>query len=647
MSTTTPTNSTPSQELIGSIRLTGKGIGYVRTAENPEMSIEIDPAFLNTAMHRDTVKVALHAKKGDQMTGEVIEIVKRNKLELVGTLVEDGGIMYVDADDPKMYVSIAIPKEALAGAAVGQKLLVRIVHWSDPKKNPIGEVLRIIGKPGEHDVEMQTIVLEKGFRPEFPPDVEREAKALQEQAAVDIAAEGAKRRDFRQIFTCTIDPVDAKDFDDALSYQKLPDGTIEIGVHIADVSHYVRPGTALDREASKRTTSIYLVDRTIPMLPEGLSNDICSLVPNEDRLTFGAVFTFDPNYNLTGEWFGKTIIHSARRFSYEEAQEVLEKKSEERAEELRTMNDIAYKLREQKLAAGALTFEEDEVKFKLDEKGVPVSVYKKERKDAHKMIEDFMLLANKKVAEYVSRLVKDKPKMFVYRIHDAPDLERIMQLASFLRPLGYKLEIKNDRVVPQSINNLLAQSAGTPEADMIARATVKSMSKAIYSMVNIGHYGLAFEYYSHFTSPIRRYPDLMVHRLLEIYLAGKIPSDEMLEEYGSLAIRSSDMERLASEAERDSIKYKQVEYMLSRIGQEYDGVISGITEWGIYVEELETKSEGMVRLRDLKDDFYEFDEKQYAMIGQKTKRKFRLGDKVRVKVANADIKRRIIDYVFI
>jgi ribonuclease R len=543
-------------------------------------------------------------------------------------------------DDRKMLHDIFIPIDSLKGAKDKDKAIARIVDWPEDAKNPIGEITHVLGKQGENNAEMNAILADYGFPLAFPDEVEKQAEAIEE---IILAEEIAKRRDFRKILTFTIDPADAKDFDDAISFRKLDNGNVEVGVHIADVSHYVKQGTALDKEAFERGTSVYLVDRVIPMLPERLSNGLCSLRPNEDKLCFSAVFELDQEANVVEQWFGKTIIHSDTRFSYEDAQEILENKTGKHSEELLKLNELAYILRERKFKHGAISFESVEVKFNLDEHGKPLGVYAKERKDAHKLIEDYMLLANKKVAEFIAKKGKGKQKLtFVYRSHDSPKEDALLSFSQFALKFGYKIDISSGRETAKSLNFLMADVEGKKEQNVLTKLAIRSMAKAVYTTKKHSHYGLAFDYYTHFTSPIRRYPDVMVHRLLELYLAGGKSVSE--DEYEKFSMHSSQMEKKAADAERASVKYKQAEFLQNNVGMEYVGIISGLTEWGMYVEIIENKCEGMIRLRDLNDDFYVLDEKNYCIIGQRRKKKYQLGDEVTILVKKVDLAKRQIDF---
>lgn len=626
---------------IGTIRVTGKGVGYF-PMPNSEEDFEIPPEHINTALNRDTVRVEdlRRTSPYGRKLAKVVEVIERHKTEFVGTLDQD----FVIPDDKRMYRDIFV--EDKKRAKDGDKVQVRITEWSDAGKSPKGEVVRVIGRAGEHNTEMLGIVYESGFEIDFPPEVEREADEWKKR--FDTEDHLKDRKDFSSVTTFTIDPADAKDFDDAISVRKLEGGDYEIGIHIADVSRFVTPGTALDKEALKRGTSIYLVDRTIPMLPEVLSNDLCSLNPNEPKYAFSAVFVMDTEGRVKDRWFGRTLIESDKRFTYEEAQEILDKGKGTFHEELKTLNDIAKKLREEKFRKGAIDFESEEVKFELDENGKPIRVFKKERKDTHKLVEEFMLLANREVATYMhSETAHNSRAAVVYRIHDAPDRDKIVNLATFVKALGFELKNKNGETTAEDISRMIKSVSGTPAEMLVKTAAVRAMSKAVYSTANIGHFGLAFEYYTHFTSPIRRYPDLMVHRLLQRFLTkGTIEQDEVLK-YQRLSEDSSEREMEAAEAERASIKYKQVEYMSERVGQEFEGIVSGVSEWGIYVEEVNTKAEGMVKLRDMKDDFYELNEKLYAIVGKSTGKKYQLGDKVRVQLAAADPERKTLDFQFI
>jgi ribonuclease R len=631
--------------LEGTIKLTGKGTGYL-SIPNVEEDLEIQPEHLNTALNGDRVKIErlAHEVYGRKQ-GKVLEVIERKKTEFVGTVEKTGQGFFVIPDDRKFYRDIFIPEDKTLNGQNNDKVQVKIISWDDPAKSPHGEVIKIIGKKGEHNAEMQSIVLDKGFDIDFPADVLREASQWKEQFSKEDHL--IDRRDFRDRTTFTIDPADAKDFDDALSFNTLENGDFEIGIHIADVSHFVIPKTALDKEALHRGTSIYLVDRTIPMLPEVLSNDLCSLNQNEDKYAFSSVFIMNKNGHVKERWFGKTLINSDKRFSYEEAQEILDKKSGIYFQELNTLNEIAYKLREEKFKNGAIEFETEEVRFELDNLGKPIKIYKKQRKDTYKMIEDFMLLANREVAKQMSEFTAKNPRAaFVYRIHDAPDREKIINLATFVKALGFELKNKEGETTAENISKMLKSVEGSPAEMLIKTAAIRSMSKAVYSTSNIGHFGLGFEYYTHFTSPIRRYPDLMVHRLLQRFLKhGQIEQDEIVK-YQYLSDESSQRELDAAEAERASIRYKQVEYMQDHIGETFEAIVSGVSDWGVYVEEINTKAEGMVKLRDMNDDFYELNEKLYAVVGQKNGKKYSLGDNVNVKLISADPERKTLDFQF-
>lgn len=645
------TNS--AKTLTGMIRVSQKGTGYFRLPKVPSepgkkpapTDAEIATADLGTALHGDTVKVILGKSGRFGPTAKVLEILRRSKRGFAGELIEKKGEMVLKPSDPRMYTQISIPEKSMNGAKLGDKIFVKIIRWTDMSQTPLGEVVKVLGRAGEHEAEMQGIILERGFDSSFPPEVERDAEILKEEG---ISEEEIKsRRDMRGVTTFTIDPEDAKDFDDALSFQKLPNGNIEVGVHIADVSHYVRPNTNLDREAIERATSVYLVDRTIPMLPEILSNDLCSLNPGVDKLAMSAIFELDMTGNVHKEWFGKTIINSDKRFSYESAQKVLDEKAGTFWEELNTLNTIAKELTKKRIKEGAILMETDEVKFKLDDMGRPVSVYIKQRGDTNKLIEEFMLLANKRVAMWGSKDTDNKDRVFVYRIHDEPDKEKIKSLKEYLKLLGFDLHDKNGRVAPHEFNKLFRELEGREERDTIQSVVIRSMQKAIYSTKNIGHYGLAFEFYTHFTSPIRRYPDVIAHRLLQSYIEGvKIPKEKMAF-YQELCEHSSLREVEAAEAERASIKYKQIEYMAERIGEIMDGVVTSITEFGMYVAEKTTRAEGMVRLRDIGDDFFTYDATKFVLRGQKTGKIIRIGDNIKIKVKSADVEKQQIDYVVI
>ncbi|HWW42827.1 ribonuclease R [Pedobacter sp.] len=630
--------------IIGKVDITTDGSGYVVPDDEFEKDIYVSARKLHNALHGDKVKVYIYAKKsGRKNEGEVVEILERAKTDFIGVIRISERFAFVAIDDRKMLHDIFVPLSDLNGAKNGQKVQVTITDWPEEAKNPIGKITHILGEQGENDTEMNAILAQYGFPLTFPAEVEKEANAIPEQVT---KAELKGRKDFRATTTFTIDPADAKDFDDAISFKKLENGHYEIGVHIADVSHYVIPNSALDKEAYARATSVYLVDRVIPMLPERLSNGVCSLRPHEDKLCFAAVFELDDKANIHNEWFGRTVIHSDRRFSYEEAQEVIESKAGDFAEEILKLNELAYILRDKKFKAGAISFESTEVKFKLDDTGKPIGVYAKERKDAHKLIEDFMLLANKKVAEFVAKKGKGKQKYtFVYRSHDSPNLETLNNFALFASRFGYKINMKSDKEIAKSLNFLMEDVEGKKEQNVLTQLAIRSMAKAVYTTKKTSHYGLAFDHYTHFTSPIRRYPDVMVHRLLASYLNGEKSANE--EQYEIASSHSSAMEKRAADAERASIKYKQVEYLEENIGNIFTGIISGVTEWGMYVELIDNKCEGMIRLRDIADDFYVLDEKNYCIIGQRKKKKYQLGDEVQVKVKKVDLSKRQIDFTLL
>jgi ribonuclease R len=630
--------------LTGKVDMTADGSAFVIPDDEFEKDIFVSARKLHNALHGDKVKVYIYAKKsGRKNEGEVVEIITRAKTDFIGVIRISDRYAFVNIDDRKMLHDIFVPLSDINGATNGQKVQVTITEWPEGAKNPIGRIINILGTQGENNTEMNAILAQYGFPLSFPAEVENEANSIPEQVS---EAEIKGRKDFRDTITFTIDPADAKDFDDAISFKTLENGNYEIGVHIADVSHYVQPNSYLDKEAYSRATSVYLVDRVIPMLPERLSNGVCSLRPNEDKLCFAAVFELNDKADIITEWFGRTVIHSDRRFSYEEAQEVIENKAGDYAAEILKLNELAYILRDKKFKNGAISFESTEVKFHLDENGKPVGVYVKERKDAHKLIEDFMLLANKKVAEFIAKKGKGKEKYtFVYRSHDSPNLENLNTFALFAARFGYKINTKSDREIAKSLNYLMEDVEGKKEQNVLTQLAIRSMAKAIYTTKKTSHYGLAFDHYTHFTSPIRRYPDVMVHRLLAAYLNNEKSANE--EEYEVAASHSSAMEKRAADAERASIKYKQAEYLEENVGNLFAGIISGVTEWGMYVELTANKCEGMIRLRDITDDFYVLDEKNYCIVGQRKHKKYQLGDEVMVKVKKVDLSKRQIDFSLI
>jgi ribonuclease R len=646
------------QYITGTVDMTSSGAAYIQTDEEGN-DIYIPSKFTKNALHKDLVKVYLFPNnKSKKPEGEIVEVLKRNKTEFIGTIQISPQFAFVICDNNKVHVDFFIPGNKINGAKNGHKVIIQLLDWEKGEKNPSAEVTRVLGLPGLHKTEMHAIIAEYGLPESFPVTVEEETKAIKDEIT---KKEIASRRDFRKITTFTIDPVDAKDFDDALSIEKLTNGHWEVGVHIADVTHFVKEGTQLENEAIQRATSVYLVDRVIPMLPEKLSNEVCSLRPKEEKLCFSAVFELDEESNIYNEWYGKTIIYSDRRFSYEEVQEILEGAEGDYKDELHLLDGMAKKLRAKRSANGSVFFDRAEVKFKLDEFGNPLGVFFKTQKDANKLIEDFMLLANRKVAELIggkpkgdnksdeaSNKNKKKDKagehLCVYRIHDTPGEDKLNELTSFVGKFGYKMNMQNRSAVTSSINKLLKDVHGKKEANMIELLTIRSMPKAIYTTENIGHYGLGFDFYTHFTSPIRRYPDMMVHRLLEAHLAktNKYTKSDLEKK----CKHSSEQEKIAAEAERASIKFKQVEYMSEFVGEKFDGVISGVTEWGIYVEINDNKCEGMIRMANRLDDRYEFDETNYRYVAKRSGKVYTLGDTVRIVVKRADLTRKQLDYDF-
>ena len=638
----------------GILDLSSKGTGYI-ICEDFDEDVFIASNNINKALDGDEVEFYVYKRrKKGKFEGEITNIIKRAKSDYVGTIQIHKNYAFVVTDSTKMYKDIFVPINKINKAEDGDKVLVLLEDWPDNADSPYGKVLKVLGKPGEHNTEIHSILAEYGLPYEFPHEVEEFANKLDTSIT---KAEIAKRRDMRDILTFTIDPKDAKDFDDALSFEVLNNGLYEIGIHIADVSHYLQEGTILDDEAYERATSVYLVDRVVPMLPEVLSNNACSLRPHEEKYTFSAVFQINDKAEVKNQWFGRTVTYSDARFAYEEAQAIIESKTnsipedvsltgkayqtdQKIADAVLKMDDLAKIMRRKRMKEGAISFDKVEVKFDLDEKANPVGVYFKTSKDANKLIEEFMLLANRKVAEFIGK--QSPKKTFVYRVHDEPDSSKLAALQGIVSKFGYKLNFKDRNSISSSLNGLLRDVQGKKEQNLVDTLAIRSMSKAEYTTHNIGHYGLAFDYYSHFTSPIRRYPDVMAHRLLQHYLDGGKSANEDV--YEDKCAHSSNMENLATKAERDSIKYMQIRFMEDHKDEEFVGVISGVTDWGIYVEIISNKCEGMVSVRDMNDDHYQFDESQYAMIGKKTGMTYQLGDEVVVKVKNTDLVKKHLDF---
>lgn len=698
----------------GIVSTTAKGVGFVDVPKvggngksniDRDDSIHIEQGFLNTALNGDTVEVSVIEKRVAgkiEKEGEVIKVISRARVNFVGTVKIDGGEFIVVPDDRKMYTNFILVKEDVGKVKVDDKVYIKMIPWLNAEVQPQCKLIRVLGQKGNNNVEMESIVLESGFEIGFPVAVEKETKEIEKNQKIINQEEIGKRRDMCQTLTFTIDPFDAKDFDDAISFKQLSDIEVkalnlendikqkigyseksnqskidtthqikfyEIGVHIADVSHYVREGSALDKEAVKRGCSIYLVDRTIPMLPETLSNDLCSLNPGADKLSFSAVFIMDNKARIHSRWFGKTVINSDHRFTYETAQAVIDGSADlvtkysnglQKPESVNagmkyrdilvTLNSLAKILQKEKFSKGAIEFETEEIRFRLDKDGKPTGVDLKQRLDTHKLVEEYMLLANKEVAKFIYDSIKKKGNRdtgAIYRIHDVPDKEKITNLSIFVKALGYDLKTKDGEVTAKDFNNLLDQIENTPHESLIRTAAIRSMQKAVYSTKNIGHFGLAFDFYTHFTSPIRRYPDLLVHRVLEKHLKNEPFNDRDIIAFQKIAETSTDREIDAADAERSSKKLKQVEYMSTRVGKIFEGTISGITKWGIYVEEKETKSEGMIGFRNLGNDFYNFDPKTYSVSGEKTGKKFTLGDTITFKVISADLEKRTLDYAIV
>lgn len=623
--------------ISGTVDMTRMGYGFIKS-EDSEEDVFVSSRNLHTALHGDTVRVLLSPRrKGSRPEGEVVEIIERWRNTFVGIVEVMPNFAFLIPDNKNMPFDLFIPEGKLNGAKQGQKAVAKVTDWDSGSKNPVAEIVEVLGEPGLHETEMHAILAEFELPYRFTKEVEKDAESIKSGITEN---EIKARRDFRQVFTLTIDPADAKDFDDALSLRKLDNGNWEVGVHIADVTYYVKPGSLVEEEARQRATSVYLVDRVVPMLPERLSNHICSLNPSEDKLTYSAVFELNDRSEVIKDWFGRTIINSDKRFSYEEAQEIIDTEEGEFKDEILVLHRLAQNLRTKRYANGAFSFEKVEISFDLDDQGKPLGIKFRQMGTANQLIEEFMILANIKVAEFVGKTMKGKT--FVYRVHDKPDPEKISDFSNFITRFGYKLINDDTTSLPKSINKLLNSVTGKKEQNIIETLALRAMAKAVYSTDNIGHYGLALKNYTHFTSPIRRYPDMMVHRLLTSYLNGENPGEKRM--FEKLCEHSSKMERLATEAERASIKYKQVEFMSDKIGMEFEGIISGVTEWGLYVEIIENQCEGMINVRDLDDDYYDYDEENYCMKGRSNGKVYTLGDKVTIEVVKADLQKKQIDY---